>query len=119
MLRSKAFAVFFRSDDLKRFVIPKHGKDNVADLMHDSAHCYWLFLAGALPGVVVVNYRIHRCAAPLINLYVIERDHMKNPSGKAGATFGHMDFIAIEFSGLFDSGVKPKVGVKLFGEEKS
>ena len=87
--------------------------------MHDSAHCYWLFLAGALPGVIVVDHRIHRCAAPFINLYVIERGHVKNTPGKAGATFGHMDFIAIEFSGLFDSGVKPKVGIKLFREEKS
>ena len=118
MLCSKASAVFFRSDDLKRFVIPEHGKDDVADLMHDSAHCYRLFLAGTLPGVVVVNYRIHRCAASFGNLYVIERGHMKNPSGKAGATLGHMYFIAIELSGLFDSGVKPKVGVKLFRGRK-
>ena len=110
--------MFLRSDDLEGFVIPEHGKDDVTDLMHDSAHCYWLFLAGTLPGVVVVNYRIHRCAAPFINLYVIERGHVKNPSGKAGATLGHMDSIAIEFPGLFDSGVKPKVSVKLFGGRK-
>ena len=118
MLCSKASAVFFRSDDLKRFVIPEHGKDDVTDLMHDSAHCYWLFLTGTLPGVVVVNYRIHRCAAPFINLYVIECCHMENPSGKAGATLGHMYLIAIELPGLFDSGVKPKVGVKLFRGRK-
>ena len=118
MFCGKASAVFFRSDDFKRFVIPEHGKDDVADLMHDSAHCYWLFLPGALPGVIVVNYRIHRCAASFINLYVIERGHVKNTPGKAGATFGHMDFIAIEFSGLFDSRVKPKVGVKLFRGRK-
>ena len=101
--------MFFRSDDLKRLVIPKHGKDDVADLVHDSAHYYWLFLAGTLPGVVVVNYRIHRCTAPFSNLYVIECGHVKNPSGKAGATPGHMYFISIEFPGLFDSGVKPKL----------
>ena len=77
------------------------------------------FLQEHLPGVVVVNYRIHRCAASFSNLYVIERGHMKNPSGKAGATLGHMYFIAIELSGLFDSGVKPKVGVKLFRGRKS
>ena len=45
------------------------------------------FLAGTLPGVIVVNYRIHRRTAPLINLYVIERSHVKDTSGKAGATF--------------------------------
>src|SRR5699024_7675114 len=118
MLCGKTPAVFLRSDDLEGFVIPEHGKDDVTDLMHDSAHCYWLFLAGTLPGVVVVNYRIHRCAAPFINLYVIERGHVKNPSGKTGATLGHMDSIAIEFPGLFDSGVKPKVSVKLFGGRK-
>ena len=92
MLRSELLAVLFRGDDLERFVIPKHGKDDVADLMHDRAHCCRFFLAGALPGVVVVNYRIHRCAAPFINLYVIECDHVKNPSGKVGTAFGHMDF---------------------------
>ena len=47
-------------DDLKRSVIPEHGEDDVTDLMHDSAHCYWLFLAGALPGVIGVNHGIHR-----------------------------------------------------------
>ena len=92
MLCGKTPAVFLRRDDLEGFVIPKHGKDDVADLMHDSAHCCRSFLAGALPGVVVVNYRIHRCAAPFINLYVIECDHVKNPSGKVGTAFGHMDF---------------------------
>lgn len=44
--------------------------------------------------------------------------HVKDPSGKAGATLGHMDFIAIEFPRLFDSGVKPKVGIKLFRGRK-
>ena len=102
MLCGKTPAVFLRRDDLEGFVIPEHGKDDVADLMHDSAHCYRLFLAGTLPGVIVVNYRIHRRTAPLINLYVIERSHVKDTSGKAGTTFGHMDFIAIEFPGLFD-----------------
>ena len=43
---------------------------------------------------------------------------MKNTPGKAGATFGHMDLIAMEFPGLFDSRVKPKVGVKLFRGRK-
>ena len=118
MLCSKTLAVFLWSNDLKRFVIPKHGKDNVTDLMHDSAHCYWLFLARAFPGVIVVNHRIHRCAAPLSNLYVIKRSHVKNSSGKAGAAFGHMDFISIEFPGLFDSRVKSKVCVKLFWGRK-
>ena len=51
-------------------------------LCMNSAHCYWLFLPGALPGVIVVNYRIHRCAASFINLYVIERGHVKNTPGK-------------------------------------
>ena len=118
MFRSKAPTVLFWSDELERFVIPKHGKDDVADLMHDSAHCYRLFLAGTLPGVIVVNHRIHRRAAPFINFYVIERDHVKDPSGKAGATFGHMDFIAIEFPRLFYGRVKPKVSVKLFRGRK-
>ena len=109
MLRSKAPAVLFRSDDLKRLVIPKHSKDDVADLMHDSTHCYWLFLAGTLPGVIIIDHGIYRCAAPFINLYIIECSHVKDPSGKAGATFGHMDFIAIEFPRLFDGRIKPKV----------
>ena len=118
MFRSKAPTVLFWSDELERFVIPKHGKDDVADLMHDSAHCYRFLLAGALPGVVIINHRIYRCAAPFINLYVIERDHVKDTSGKAGATFGHMDFISIEFPRLFYGRVKPKVSVKLFRGRK-
>ena len=76
------------------------------------------FLAGTLLGVVVVNHRIHRRAASFINLYVIECGHVKDTSSKAGATFGHMDFIAIEFPRLFDSRVKPKVSVKLFSGKK-
>ena len=63
--------MFLRSDDLEGFVIPKHGKNDVADFMHDSAHCYRLFLAGTLPGVIVVNHRIHRCAASFITVPVI------------------------------------------------
>ena len=65
MLRSELLAVLFRGDDLERFVIPKHGKDDAADLMHDSAHCCRSFLAGALPGVVVVNYRFTGVPLPL------------------------------------------------------
>ena len=64
MLCGKTPAVFLRRDDLEGFVIPEHGKDDVADLMHDSAHCYRLFLAGTLRGVIVVNYRIH--SVPLL-----------------------------------------------------
>ena len=118
MLCGKAPAVLFRGDDLEGFVIPEHGKDDVADLMHDSAHCYRLFLAGTLLGVEVVNHRIHRRAASFINLYVIECDHVKDTSGKAGAAFGHMDFIAIEFPRLFDGRVESKVSVKLFRGRK-
>ena len=118
MLCGKAPAVLLRSDDLKGFVIPEHGKDDVADLMHDSAHCYRFFLAGTLPGVIVVNHRVYRRAASLIDLYVIERNHVKNTSGKARAPFGHVDFIAIEFPRLFDSGVKPQIGIKLFRGRK-
>ena len=118
MLCGKTPAVFFWSDYFKRFAIPKHGKDDITDLMHDSTHCYCFLLAGAFPGVVIINRRIHRRAAPLINLYVVKCDHVKDTSGKAGATFGHVDFIAIEFSRLFDGRVKPKVGVKLFGGRK-
>lgn len=118
MLRSKAPVVFFRSDDLKRFVIPKHGKDDVTELMHDSLHCHWLFLAGAFPGILVVNHRGNRCAVSLINLYVIKCGHVKNIPGKAGATLVHMDFIAIEFFGLFDSEDNPKMGLRLFRGRK-
>ena len=53
------------------FVIPEHGKDDVTDLMHDSSHCYWLFLAGTLPGVVVVNHRIHRRATSFITFTLL------------------------------------------------
>ena len=108
MLRSKASAVFFRSDALKRYVFPKHGKDGVADLMCDSAHCYRLFLAGTLPGVVVVNYRIHRYAAPFINLYVIERGYVKNSSGKDGARLDIWILSPLNFPDCLTAGSSPK-----------
>ena len=71
MFRSKAPTVLFWSDELERFVIPKHGKDDVADLMHDSAHCYRFFLAGTLPGVIGVKHRVYRRAASLIDFTLL------------------------------------------------
>ena len=44
MLCGKAPAVLLRSDDLEGFVIPEHGKNDVADLMHDSAIATVFFL---------------------------------------------------------------------------
>ena len=93
MLRSELLAVLFRGDDLERFVIPKHGKDDAADLMHDSAHCCRSFLAGALPGVVVVNYRIHRCAAPFINLYAVSYTHLDIRSLFKHALLNNAEFV--------------------------
>ena len=118
MFCSKAPAVLFRSNYLKRFVVLKHCKDDVADFMHHCSYSHGFLFAGAFPGVIVINHRIHGHAVPFINLYVIEGDHVKDTSGKAGAALGHMDLVAIELSGLFHGGIKPKVGIKLFRGRK-
>ena len=118
MFRSKAPAVLLRSNYLKRFVVPKHGKDDVTDFMHDGSHSHSFFLARAFPDVIVINHRVHGHAASFINLYVIECGHVKDTPGKTGTTLGHMDFVAIELSRLFHSWVKPKVSIKLLGGRK-
>lgn len=76
------------------------------------------FLAGAFPGIIVVNHGGNKCAVSLINLYVIECGHVKDMPGQAGDRLGHMDFIAIEFPGLFDSEDNSKVGLSLFRGRK-
>ena len=42
--------VFLRSDDLKWFIIPEHGKNDVADFMHDSPDSHVFLLAFAFVG---------------------------------------------------------------------
>ena len=60
--------VFPRSDDLKWFIIPEHGKNDIADFMHDSPDSHVLLLAFAFVGIVAVDHRIYWCFRPFIHL---------------------------------------------------
>ena len=57
--------VFLRSDDLKRLIISEHGKNDVADFMHDS-HVFLLVFA--FVGIVAVDHRIYWCFRPFVHL---------------------------------------------------
>lgn len=105
--------VFLRRDDLKRFIIPEHSENDVADFMHDSSYSHVFLLAFAFVGIVAVYNRIYWCFRSFIHLKVIECYHMQNTSGKAGTSFRHVDFVTVELAGLLYSRIQTKVGVKL------
>ena len=77
------FTVFLRSDDLKRLIVPEHGKDDVADLVHHSSDSHVFLLCFAFIGIIAVDDRIYRYPAALVHLKVIERHHMQDASGEA------------------------------------
>ena len=110
--------VFLGSDDLKRFIIPEHGKNDVADFMHDSPDSHVFLLAFAFVGIVVVDNWIYRCFCPFIHLKVIECYHMQDTPGKAGAPLGHMDFVTIELARLLYGRIQTEVGIKLLWGRK-
>ena len=104
------FTVFFRRDELKRFIIPEHGKNNVADFVHDSPDSHVFLLAFAFAGIVAVDNRIYWCFGPFIYFKVIKRNHMQDTPGKAGAPLGHMHFVAVELAGLLYGRIQTKIG---------
>ena len=108
-------AVFLGSNDLKRFIIPEHRKNNVADFVHNGSDSYVFLLAFTFFGVVVMDHRIYRSFCPLIHLKVIECHHVQDTPGKAGTPLGHVDFVTVELAGLFYSRVQPEVRIELFG----
>lgn len=97
--------VFLRSDDLKQLIIPEHGKNDVADFMHDSPDSHVFLLAFAFVGIVVVDDRVYRLLCCLIYFEVIERYHVKDAPGEVGTSLGHMHFVPLEFPGLLHRGV--------------
>ena len=105
--------MFLGSDDLKRLMISEHGKNDVADFMHDSPDSHVFLLAFAFVGIVTVDHRIYWCFCPFIYLKVIERYHMQDTPGKAGTSLGHVDFVTVEFAGLLYGRIQTEVGIKL------
>ena len=105
--------VFLRSNDLKWFIIPEHGKNDVADFMHDSSDSHVLLLAFAFVGIIAVDNRIYRCFCPFIHLKVIESHHMQDTPGKAGTPLGHVDFVPIELAGLLYGRIQAEVSIEL------
>ena len=51
--------VFLGRDDLKWFIIPEHGKNDVADFMHNSPDSHVFLLAFAFVGIITVDDRIY------------------------------------------------------------
>lgn len=92
--------VFLRSDNLKRLIIPEHGKNDVADIMHNGYYSHIFLLAFAFVGILAVDNRIYWCFCPFIHLKVIECCHMQDAPGKAGSSLGHVDFVTVELTGL-------------------
>ena len=107
-------AVFLGSDDLKWSMITEHGKNDVADFMHDSSDSNVFLLTFAFVCVAAVDNRIYGCFCSFIHLKVIERHHMQDTPGKAGTPLGHVDFVTIELAGLLYGRIQAKVGIKLF-----
>ena len=60
--------VFLRSDDLKRLIISEHGKNDVADFLHDSPDSHVFLLAFAFVGIVAVDHWIYWCFRPFVHL---------------------------------------------------
>ena len=71
MIKYVLLTMHLRGDNLKRLVVPEHGKDDIADLMHHGPDSHVLFLVGTFAGVIVVNNRIDGRFRPFIKLKVI------------------------------------------------
>ena len=109
--------MFLGSDDLKRLMISEHGKNDVADFMHDSPDSHVFLLAFAFVGIIAVDNWIYWCFCPFIHLKIIDSHHMQDTPGKAGAPLGHMDFVPVKLAGLLHGRIQAEVGIKLLGEE--
>ena len=110
--------VFLRSDDLKWFIIPEHGKNDIADFMHDSPDSHVFLLAFALVGIIAVDNWIYWCFCPIIHLKIIDSHHMQDTPGKARTPLGHVDFIPIELAGLLHGRIQAEVRIKLLRGRK-
>ena len=118
MFRCIVFTMLLWRDHFKRLIIPKHGKNDVADFMHDSPNSHIFLFAFAFVDIVAMDNRVYRYFRILVNLKVIKRHHMQDASGKAGSPLGHMYFVPIKFAGLFYRRIQTKVGIKLFRGRK-
>ncbi len=113
MFRCIAFTMLLRSDHFKWLIIPEHGKNDVTDFMHYSSDSNVFLFAPAFFGVVIMDDWIYGHFCPIVHLKVIKGYHMQDPPCKAGSALGHMDFVAIKFTGLLYGRVKAEVGIKL------
>ncbi len=110
--------VFLGRDDLKWFIIPEHGKNDVADFMHNSSDSHVFLLAFAFVGIIAVDNWIYWCFCPFIHLKVIEGHHMQDAPGKTGSPLGHVDFVTIELAGLLHGRIQTEVSIKLLWGRK-
>ena len=112
MFRCIAFAMLLWRDHFKRLIIPEHGKNDVADFMHDSPDSHIFLLALAFVGIVAMDNWVYGHFRTLVNFKVIERHHMQDSSGKAGSPLGHMYPVPIKFARLFYRRIQTEVGIK-------
>ena len=112
------FTVFFRRNEFKRFIIPEHSENNVADFVHNSSDSNNLFLAGAFADVVIINDRIYRRFCSFIHFQVVYGYHMQDTPGKAGAPLGHVNSVPMELAGIVYTGIQPKVSIEFFRRGK-
>ena len=55
---------------------------------------------------------IYRHFAAFVQFEVVQCSHVEDTPGKAGATLGHMDLVAVELAGLLYSRVQAEVSVE-------
>lgn len=112
------FTVFFWCNDLKRFIIPEHNENNIADLVHNSSDSNALFLAGTFMDVIIINDRIYKYFCSFLHFQVVYGDHMQDTPGKAGTPLGHVDPVSMEFAGIIYTETHPKVSIEFLWGRK-
>ena len=115
--RDESFTVFFRCNERKGPVIPEDSKDDIADLVHNSADGCHLGFRFTLLGVVILQHRIFGMtgAGGTNGLHSDDIDH---PSSIAGAALREPDVCTDKMTGLFHRRVQAKGGIELLGTAK-
>lgn len=99
--------MFFRCNEGKGLVVPKDGKDDIADLAHNSADSCHLRFRFTFLGVVVLQHRVLGVtgAGGTNGLHSNNIDH---PSGVAGTAFREPESVPTKLPNCFTAGSKPK-----------
>ena len=115
--RDESFTVFFRCNERKGPVIPEDSKDDIADLVHNSADSCHLRLRFTFLGVVVLQHRVLGMASAG-GTNGLHSDDIDHPSSIARAALREPDVCTNKMTGLFHRRVQAKVGIELLGTAK-